>query len=101
MGSPASLICVCVCVCHGLYLPTGSEWSAGNSGSYKNDEKKDGLPDLWQCSAFSPSGSRSCSFTTHQTWPYLLDTGALDQTCIFFSHQVEGNGRLEQELTVL
>lgn len=47
---------------------------------YKNDEKKDGLPDLWPF--FSPSGSLSCSFTTHQTLLCLLDTGAPVQSCI-------------------
>lgn len=31
---------------------------------------------------FSPSGSLSCSFTTHQTLLCLLDTGAPDQSCI-------------------
>lgn len=48
---------------------------------YKNDEKKDGLPDLWQCRApcefgpFRPLGSRSCSFTTHQTWLFFFFIG--------------------------
>lgn len=61
-------------------------------------KRKLGLPDPRQrgvpceLGPLSPSGSRS-SFTAHQTWLCLLDTGALDQTCIvilfFFSHQVE------------
>lgn len=62
----------------------------------KNDEKKDSLPDLWPF--FPPSGSLSCSFTTHQTLLYLLDTEAPDQNCIvvfFFSP-----GRLLKEVVL-
>lgn len=64
---------------------------------YKNDERKDGLPDLWPF-FFSPSGSLACSFTTHQMLLCLLATGTPDQSCIvvfFFSP-----GRLLKEVVL-
>lgn len=90
--------CKCVVGCTG---PTGgaSESAIQEAGlGYKNDEKKTrpswsaaARSSVWVRPSLAPSGSHS-SFTAHQTWLCLLDTGAPDQTFIviffFLSHQV-------------
>lgn len=111
MGSPGSLMSVCVCV-------MGCSCQRGVSGvrviqeaelGYKNDEKKDGLPDLWQLSApcefgpFRPLGlapvrlqhiKRGFVYWIQELWirPVL---------CFFFSPGTPLKETVEQELTLL